>query len=73
MTKFYIAEGDAGTPVETNAKTIAAAKRAAARAQVFQGTSLYVLTKNASGQFNTVSAKHPDAINRNIKGSWRDL
>lgn len=52
-----------------NARTLTAAKRAAAGAQMFQGTAVFV-GQVVDGRVTEVAVKRDDAINMNIKGRW---
>lgn len=76
---YFIAETEANGVVNndaiwlpTNARTLSAAKQAATRMQMFQGTSLHVAEKDAAGEFHVVSVRRADAINMNKPGEWRN-
>lgn len=56
----------------TRARTLAAAKRAAKRDQMFQGTSIFVATQDSDGKFVVVAQRAADPINMNRTGQWKD-
>lgn len=72
MSTFFIRE--ANTPWKSiSAKTLAGARRAASKAQMFQGTDIFVGVQDVDG-IRVVSQKlHPDALNMAAKGHWEDV
>ena len=73
MATYYVSEGN-GSWNKTNAKTIKGAKIAAARAQTFQGTNLFVGIEDNSGVIVAVAKKlHRDALDMSATGIWRDV
>jgi uridylate kinase len=77
MAEYFFAEtaananvSSAGQWTPTRSTDLAAAKRAASRAQTFQGTTLYIAVREADGSFRRVAVKRADAINMNRRGSW---
>ena len=82
MTTYYAAETEATATVndanadclweELTAKTLTSAKRAASRAQMFQGTTLH-LAVVYQGDFVRIAVKRPDALNMNHRPVWHDI
>lgn len=66
---YYIREAQAHRWTPTRAATLAAAKRAAARAQMFQGTDLWV-GELIDGAIRPVAVRRADALNMRITGRW---
>ena len=82
MTTYYAAETEATATVndanadclweELTAKTLTSAKRAASRAQMFQGTTLH-LAVVYQGDFVRIAVKRADALNMNHLPVWHDI
>lgn len=74
IREFFIREAYAPWKA-TRAKTLAGAKRAAAAAQFFQGTDLFVgALIDGDDQIRVVAQKiRPNALNSALKGRWEDL
>ena len=82
MTTYYAAETEATATVndanadclweELTAKTLTSAKRAASRAQMFQGTTLH-LAVVFQGDFVRIAVKRADALNMNHRPVWHDI
>ena len=82
MTTYYAAETEATATVndanadclweELTAKTLTSAKRAASRAQMFQGTTLH-LAVVYQGDFVRIAVKRADALNMNYRPVWHDI
>lgn len=74
---YYITEGSGKKWEKTGAKTLAGAKRAASRAQTFQGTDLFVAIRHddAIGEkYHIVSKKlHRYALDMAATGGWEDI
>jgi hypothetical protein len=69
---YYITESNQPWNA-TPAHTLTGAKRAAARAQMFQGTDIYV-GQEVDGEIVVVAKKlHRDALNMNAVGKWHDV
>ncbi len=58
---------------DISAETLSAAKRAASRAQGFQGSAVAVAIKHADGSYIPVAVKRDDPINMSAKGSWEEV
>ncbi len=76
---FFVAETDAKGSINNPsswetvaAKSLTAAKRAASRAQMFQGTAVFV-GQLFGGSIKTVAVKRDDAINMALKGTWSNV
>ena len=61
---------NANSWVPTKATTLAAAKRAAQAARVFQGTCAHVAIKNADGEFVRVAVRFPKG---SAQEGWTDF
>jgi len=72
MSKFYIREAMAANWTVTSAATLGAAKRAAGRAQMVQGTDLYV-GQEIDGRVYPVAVKRADALDMRQAGKWVEL
>lgn len=72
MNTFYIREAN-NNWTATPAKTLTAAKRAASRAQMFQGTDIHVGKQQGDKIITVASKAHRDALNMAAKGEWQDL
>ena len=82
MATYYAAETEATATVndansdclweELTAKTLTSAKRAASRAQMFQGTTLH-LAVVYQGDFVRIAVKRADALNMNHRPVWHDI
>ena len=82
MTTYYAADTEATATVndanadclweELTAKTLTSAKRAASRAQMFQGTTLH-LAVVYQGDFVRIAVKRADALNMNHRPVWHDI
>ena len=82
MTTYYVAETQATATVndanadvlwqELTAKTLTGAKRAASRAQMFQGTTLH-LAVVYQGDFVRIAVKRADALNMDHRPVWQDI
>ena len=60
--------------VSTKARTLAGAKRAANRAQTFQGTDLFVGIKRDEFSVDVVAKKlRRDALDMRAAGGWQDI
>lgn len=68
---YFISE-NSGSWKKTAAKTLAAAKRAATRAQVFQGTDIWVGEQNDDEIVTVAKKLHRDALDMNATGSWQE-
>ena len=67
---FFIREAN-GSWTETKAVTVQGAKRAAAAAQVFQGTDIHVGKKIGDKIVTVASKLHRDALDMNATGKWQ--
>lgn len=68
---YYIREGQ-GQWQACNAQTIGAAKRAAVRAQAFQGTDCWV-GRQAGDTIEPIAVKRADALDMSRSGAWTDI
>jgi hypothetical protein len=83
MATYYVAETQATATVndanadclwqELTAKTLTGAKRAATRAQEFQGTTLHLGVVVAPGDFVRIAVKRADPLNMNHRPVWQDI
>ena len=83
MTTYYVAETDANASVndansdalwqELPSKTMTAAKRAATKAQMFQGTTLHLGVVVAPGDYIRIAVKRADALNMSYRAVWQDI
>ncbi|AOD16780.1 hypothetical protein ACFOHQ_22230 [Xanthomonas fragariae] len=69
---YYIREAQ-GQWAACNAKTMPAAKRAAVRAQMFQGTDVWVGSVVGEVIEPVAIKRHPDALNMSSRGRWVEL
>ncbi len=68
---YVIAENN-GNWIKTCATNITAAKRAAARAQMFQGSDIFVGIKSGDDVLVVAKKLHRDALNMSAVGKWED-
>jgi hypothetical protein len=68
---YVIAENNSNWS-EVKASTLAGAKRAAARAQMFQGSDIYVGVKRGDDVVVVAKKMHRDALNMSAVGRWQD-
>jgi hypothetical protein len=61
------------SPVATRAKTLAGAKRAAARHCIFQGQDEFVFTGSDADNLTLVAARYNDPIDMSARGKWQDV
>ena len=83
MTTYYVAETDANATVndansdalwqELPSKTLTAAKRAASRSQMFQGTTLHLAVRTCNGDYIRIAVKRADALNMSYRAVWQDI
>ena len=83
MATYYVAETQATATVndanadclwqELTAKTLTGAKRAATRAQMFQGTTLHLAVVYLPGDLVRIAVKRADAFNMNHRPVWQDI
>ena len=83
MATYYVAETQATATVndanadclwqELTAKTLTGAKRAATKAQMFQGTTLHLAVVYLPGDFVRIAVKRADALDMNHRAVWQDI
>lgn len=71
MSNYYIREAQGSWNV-TKAATLAAAKRAAVRAQMFQGTDAWVGVQMGDS-IAPIAVKRADRLNMSVKGAWVEI
>lgn len=70
---YYIREGQAANWTKTTATTLADAKRAAVRAQTFQGTDAWVGQEIDGRVYPVAVRRHRDALNMSARGAWVEM
>lgn len=71
MGNYYTREAQGGWNV-TKAATFASAKRAAVRAQMFQGTDAWVGVQ-IGDRIEPVAVKRADRLNMSVRGAWVEI